>query len=73
MLRSLFLFKTGLSLLCRFVSNPVVKQSLSVEDGPLSPPAVPQQSSVAEHFLVVEDGFVSLPPILSQSSVHEQS
>ena len=57
-----------LSLLCRFGSNLVAEQSLTVEDEPLSPPRVRQQSSVAE----VEDGFVSLPSILSQSSVHEQ-
>ena len=43
------------------LSSPVAEQSLSVEDGPLSPPVVRQQSSVAEHFLAVEDGFVSLP------------
>ena len=53
-------------------SIPVAEQSLTVEDGPLSPPGIRQQSSVAEHFLAVEDGFVSLPSILSQSSVHEQ-
>ena len=64
--------KTCLSLLCRFGSNPVAEQSLTVEDEPLSPRGVLQQSSVAEHFLAVEDGFVSLPSIPSQSSVHEQ-
>ena len=47
-------------------------QSLAVEDGPLSPPGVRQQSSVAEHVLAVEDRFVSLLSILSQSSVTEQ-
>ena len=64
--------KMGLSILRRFGSNPVAEQSLIVEDGPLSPPGVRQQSSIAEHFLAVEDGFVSLPSILSQSSVPEQ-
>ena len=54
------------------LSSPVAEQSLTVEDGPLSPPGFRQQSSVAEQFLAVEDGFVSLPSILSQSSVHEQ-
>ena len=46
-------------------------QSLAVEDGPLSPPGVRQQSSVAEHVLAV-DRFVSLLSILLQSSVTEQ-
>ena len=38
-------------LSCRFSSNPVAEQSLTIEDGPLSPPGVRQQSSIAEHFL----------------------
>ena len=48
----------GLSPLCRFGSNPVAEQYLTVEDGRLSPPGFRRQSSVAEHFLAVEDGFV---------------
>ena len=58
----------GLSPLCRFGSNPVAEQYLTVEDGCLSPPGFRQQSSVAEHFLAVEDGFTSSSKLLKTVS-----
>ena len=58
----------GLSPLCRFGSNPVAEQYLTVEDGCLSPPGFRQQSSVAEHFSAVEDGFTSSSKLLKTVS-----
>ena len=51
----------------------VAEQSLTVEDGPLSPLSIRQQFSVAEHSLAVEDGPLSPLSIRQQSSVAEQS